>query len=549
MANKDTNNRLLTNDDYKAQYPRQNSLIAPTSDIRTGEQVFFSCNTEWRPIITGWLSWLLESTYWDGATDEQNAGTHGISLFLQEVIMPSFDCNDVENCLTTSPTIANLQNLILALQTADTGLQAQITDNDNDISTINSGLITVNNQIQSLETDVAQNIADISALTLQQNANTSQIATNISDIASNLVILNDHESRITTLENSSSGGGGGGTPTPAILKQLVNTVVWPSDSDEIDVPIPQGDLEVILEFEFFHTGSYSTRGVLQMLCNNDPVFANYYTDRDYAMTGTANPRIGWSLGDYGNDDTAKGKTIIYISKATGANYTRARCEQHTFNSVNGLTIDTWGYYYKQKVDVTSVRLQSTVGTIKAGAVCKVFTERQVDVMATPIVTPLIPIITMDNGNNPSGTGGVGTPMSTLEYSDTKGYNGTRCWYGQDPSTAEGSGIFLQSQIIPANTVFTEFDVKFWYDDFDTANGNLLIEVYHHQTKIYSIIGDSTWTKATWHTLSELLGSVPQIASYTNVGINSYLQVAISRYGVESANNTEIRVDDVAWTTE
>lgn len=84
---KQFNNRLLIPSDWKVQYPAQDSLIAPVSGVHDGDMYYFACNADWRPIITGWLSWLTESTYWQDAETENNTGQENISTFLETMTL------------------------------------------------------------------------------------------------------------------------------------------------------------------------------------------------------------------------------------------------------------------------------------------------------------------------------------------------------------------------------------------------------------------------------------------------------------------------------
>ena len=82
------------------------------------------------------------------------------------------------------------------------GLQAQITSNDNDISTLTSSVNSNSSNISSLTSSVNSNTSNISSLTTQQNTNTSAIATNTSNIALNSAAI----SNLVSTANSTNFG-------------------------------------------------------------------------------------------------------------------------------------------------------------------------------------------------------------------------------------------------------------------------------------------------------------------------------------------------------
>ena len=60
-------NRLILPQDYKSQYPAQDSIVPPNSSVYDGDLYYFAVNAEWRKVITGWLSLLTNETYWKTA--------------------------------------------------------------------------------------------------------------------------------------------------------------------------------------------------------------------------------------------------------------------------------------------------------------------------------------------------------------------------------------------------------------------------------------------------------------------------------------------------
>ena len=74
------------------------------------------------------------------------------------------DCDAVENCLTTSPTITTIQGDIATNQTNIANNTTQIAQNDTDIFNINSSLVGINNSINTINSTLIDHNKRISEL-------------------------------------------------------------------------------------------------------------------------------------------------------------------------------------------------------------------------------------------------------------------------------------------------------------------------------------------------------------------------------------------------
>lgn len=110
----------------------ENRFSLPDTGIYDEPVRYFKANLKWTPIIFGLLDWLEDVAGWKDAQDESYPGIQAILLFEEGIDLPTFDCEDVENCLETS-TIINI-------------LIQQITN-------LNQQIINLNQQIEVIENE------------------------------------------------------------------------------------------------------------------------------------------------------------------------------------------------------------------------------------------------------------------------------------------------------------------------------------------------------------------------------------------------------------
>lgn len=104
---------LLDEKRYLTLY-RDFKLEVPSSGILDEPLRGYPVNEEWAKIITGIVTLLTEIAVWKDAQDETHPGIQAIEEWL--IGMPVFDCEDVELCLPTSPTIVQINNNIASVE-------------------------------------------------------------------------------------------------------------------------------------------------------------------------------------------------------------------------------------------------------------------------------------------------------------------------------------------------------------------------------------------------------------------------------------------------
>lgn len=89
---------------------------------------YFKLNQEWCILLAGWLDHMESEAFWPDAEGQDYAGIQAILKFEEGIELPvtDFDCGDVEDCLETSETIANLNTLINQLEEQIDQLEDQI---------------------------------------------------------------------------------------------------------------------------------------------------------------------------------------------------------------------------------------------------------------------------------------------------------------------------------------------------------------------------------------------------------------------------------------
>lgn len=191
------------------------------------------------------------------------------------------NCNDVENCLSTSAIIG--------------AIQQNVSDNIIDIAT-NTG-------------DIATNATAIADIVGVNNNQQSQINANIIAIGGNTNDIADHETRLTTLENSSGGSGGNFDTKTFLLKEIIDTQSWTSDIASVVFDNISQDYDY-LEIHFFGKAALTNDQHMRMLANDDNTASNY----SYVTQGGAFnvPRIGYIGADDSGYSALPSPNIIRI---------------------------------------------------------------------------------------------------------------------------------------------------------------------------------------------------------------------------------------------
>ncbi len=116
-------NRIVTMGDEKAQIVdfQDSRFIPPDIGIYEGEIRYYKANKQWASFIEGHLLALASVAAWVEAQDESHIGIQAIRTFIEGITLEIQNCGDVEDCLSTSPTIIGLNDGISAVEEDVTG--------------------------------------------------------------------------------------------------------------------------------------------------------------------------------------------------------------------------------------------------------------------------------------------------------------------------------------------------------------------------------------------------------------------------------------------
>lgn len=207
MAKNDSYNRLMVVDDWKKQVIdlASSNFVVPAVDIYDEPVRYYKANLQWTPIIEGILSWLTEVTAWQNANDDSHAGIQAILKFLEGVDIVQLQLR-WNNCVLESSTDG-------IVWTPVTGYDANCFVSDTELT----------NAVDGLQSQIDSNDTDIAGLISQVNTNTGNIASNASNISNLINITDDHETRITDLENATPPATGSGGVYEEISTQLLQS--------------------------------------------------------------------------------------------------------------------------------------------------------------------------------------------------------------------------------------------------------------------------------------------------------------------------------------
>jgi len=180
----DERERIVVLKDFNLELPTVGIFDEPTR--------CYTINKEWAKIVTGAVDILLEIAVWKNAQDEGYAGIRAILEFLKGG--DCVDCDFIENCLATSPTILailqDIQDNASNIQTNATNIQS----NTNSIDALNVTVVNLSNQIASNDTDIANldtrlddvelSILGINAINIQQDNRLTALESKISSSGS-----------------------------------------------------------------------------------------------------------------------------------------------------------------------------------------------------------------------------------------------------------------------------------------------------------------------------------------------------------------------------
>lgn len=117
------------------------NLTLPATDIYDEPVRYYKANLQWTPIIEGFLDWLADIASWKDAQDENYPAIQQLLKYLEGVeVAVAIDCNEVENCITISPTVINISN--------------EVTNNSTEITNINSSVTNINNTVNNINNTV-----------------------------------------------------------------------------------------------------------------------------------------------------------------------------------------------------------------------------------------------------------------------------------------------------------------------------------------------------------------------------------------------------------
>jgi len=166
-------------------------------------------NWEYTPDHKGSQTAYVCQQYIDDAAEKVNQGI--------ACIVP-IDCDELEICLQTSPTIITINNNIATNTT-------NINNNTTDINLIDNRVTILEGKVTQNETNIANNTTNINQNTVDINLHSVLIQDNYTEIQNNNNELANHEARITALEASQDAQGVLSTTYPQIP-----LITWQSQS-------------------------------------------------------------------------------------------------------------------------------------------------------------------------------------------------------------------------------------------------------------------------------------------------------------------------------
>ncbi len=148
------NDRQLVLQDFKNRLLdlSEMNLTLPATDIYDEPVRYYKANLQWAPIIEGFLDWLADIASWKDAQDDNYPAIQQLLKYLEGIeINVAIDCNEVENCITISPTVINISNEVTNINNEVTNISNEVTNNTTNITNINQEITNINETVASNE--------------------------------------------------------------------------------------------------------------------------------------------------------------------------------------------------------------------------------------------------------------------------------------------------------------------------------------------------------------------------------------------------------------
>ena len=113
MIKPDDRQIVLADLKERAIWLKENNFDLPEEGIYDEPVRYYKANLNWARIIEGWVDWLADVSAWRQAQDDSFRGIHEILVWEEGIELPTeINCEDIENCLETSPTIEEIKDSI-----------------------------------------------------------------------------------------------------------------------------------------------------------------------------------------------------------------------------------------------------------------------------------------------------------------------------------------------------------------------------------------------------------------------------------------------------
>lgn len=423
-------------------------LIPPAVNIFDEPTRCYRVNVQWAKIITGAIDLLLEIACWRDAEHEDYPAIQAIKDFL--IGENCMDCNGVETCLQSSPTIQGMIANIAANLTAIQSNDADIAALDGRVTQNETNIANNDNQITNLQTQVNQHTLDIDDLQLS--------------IQQHQLTLNNHETRITALENA-GGGGGNGTPVEALVWETFLDAKTTAIGNTLIVDnIP--DYFEELEIKIFGRSSTVTNKIVYMFANDDLVQSNYQTTR---IAGTLQNNAEITLADPSNLPVGQiAPTVIRLFELKEGNYgsSLSRYGRNGYSSGN-----TWLWENTAQISKLSIQLQSGDWIIGTHILVYGLRRRNVLIGGDQYNSPVVANFEQDTTDYPYYY--VADTWSLGSFSASGG-NPNGCYIIQNLGGHSGNLVGAEIDLLSAKPV-TRITFDYWLSNVADFAVNLYID--------------------------------------------------------------------------
>jgi hypothetical protein len=353
------NDRILVEEDERQRIVdlRDFNLTLPTPDIFEAPLRCYKINHEWAKIVSGAVALVAEIAAWPDAANEDYIGIRKIREFLEGI--DCVDCDYIESCLQTSPTIIDIQS--------------DVSQNQTDIAT---NVVNIANNTS----DIADNESDIVQLVLGQQQQQLQ--------------LDDHEFRIEELEGKQT--------------KIVATVQDDGTKQEAFIWELASDLELIVaasNINIINLPHYREIKVVCEVSTDNNVGVNMYMGINGSVSGPSWRAIGrrlrWDSGAWIETNYAAfAPTVAHIEPfAAQGNDILDTVEIHVYNCAEGdnkmamsrsitredmSTDDTelqmYGWHYEVDGAVNGLEFALFAGNFVVGSKFRVYGLKQVSIV-------------------------------------------------------------------------------------------------------------------------------------------------------------------------